>query len=172
MRTSTSWASMRIGCGSSHGSVSMRWRRPSTRRVSFPAGAVLRASGLCGRHWFVGDGEGVQEGLQVGGGGGLRRLGAETVLEALLESFGFSLVWGLLGLPFFLMQGRWSSVSRALRTPFLAAYTVRRPVNDWLSEGMGDRPEKAVSPNCQLLRSAADLLAGTERLLLTAHNVR
>jgi len=61
-------------------------------------------------------GEGVEEGLELAGSGGLDRLGAEPFLEGLLESFDFALGLWWFGLPFFcLTPRRRSSASRWLR---------------------------------------------------------
>jgi hypothetical protein len=66
----------------------------------------------------VAPGEGVEQRLELGKGGGLVGLRAEPLLHRLLESFGFPWVWGWPGLPFFCrMPRRRSSCSRALRPP-------------------------------------------------------
>ena len=80
---------------------------------------AVRAAGVAG------DGEGVRQGLEFLEGGGLTRLGAEPVLEGLLEPLDFPLGLGWFGLPFFcLMPTRRSPASRWFRPPLPPASRV------------------------------------------------
>jgi hypothetical protein len=66
----------------------------------------------------VDGGEGVEEGLQLGEGGGLGGLGGEPVLRVCWNRSALPWVWGWFGLPFFWVMPRWrSSCSKLLRPP-------------------------------------------------------
>jgi len=66
-------------------------------------------------------GEAVQEGLELGEGGGLRGLGAEPVLEGLLESLHFPLRLGMAGAAVLLLHSEPSQISLEAVAAALAA---------------------------------------------------
>jgi hypothetical protein len=71
-------------------------------------------------------GEGVQEGLELGNGDGLGRLGAEPVLEGLLEPLDFALGLGVAGFPVLLPDALAAQLSLEAVAAALAACESRR----------------------------------------------
>jgi hypothetical protein len=81
-----------VGVG---GAVAWGGLRPGGVSV---AGVARPGRERCGTLGVLDVGEGVQQGLELGEGGGLARLGAEPVLHGVLESFGFALGLGMVRL--------------------------------------------------------------------------